>query len=439
MAGAVWRVLSARSLSLWLLLALAFLSALGTLFPQRPPGPGPAGGGAAEWEVALQARYGPGLASLFSRLGILDLYHTPLFRAVLAALVVNGLACTLARVPSQWRVLRAQPRPAPPPEPFPPGVWTVRVPLPSGADAAEVAVREACQRVGLRPRVERLGGAVAVVAERGRWTTLGSLVGHLALLAVAVGLVLAGAQGTWARTPPLTMGQEYPLPWSPDLALRVQEFRIERYSNGRPRAYFVQVAVAHRDGGPGAAQMLQLGVPASLPGGGLAFFYGYGPAVRLDVYGADGGALLSGASLPLAPSATLPLPDGTSLVVERGAGLPDQYHVQRWESGALVAEVAGQAEVMLSLGDLSVRIAPDWYVVLEVARDPGFPWVVAGVIAALAGAGVALGGRWRQVRGFWREGELLLWTRGAGAGSLGARAWQRLVREMALAGGGKPV
>ncbi len=432
-----WRALSARTLSLWLLLALAFLSALGTLFPQRPSSTPFTGTGAAEWESALQERYGPGLASALGRLGLLDLYRAPLFRGVLVALVVNGLACTFARWPGQWRILRARPRPASPPEPFPSGVWVARVALPGRADEVEAVVREACRRVGFRPRLERLGAAVAFVAEQGRWTALGTLVEHLGLAVVAVGLILGMVQGARARTPPLTAGQEYPLPWTPDLALRVQEFRIERYPDGQARAYFLRVAV-QKDEGPGVPQTLQLGAPASLPGGGLAFFYGYGPAVRLDVYGADGRTLLSGVSLPLSPSASLALPDGTSLVVERMAGLSGQYHLQRWQGGTLLAEATGPADGSLPLGDLEVRVAPDWYVVLDVARDPGFPWVVAGVLAALAGAGAALGGRWRQVRGFWREGELLLWTRASGDGSLGVRAWERLVREAALAGGGEP-
>ena len=435
-ARGAWRVLSAESLSLWLLLALAFLSALGTLVPQWPPSAALAGEGAAEWAAALEARYGPRLAFFFRALGLLDLYGTPLFRAVLVALVANGLACTLARWRTQWRILRARPRPAPPPDPFPPGVRVARVALSGGAAAGEAAVRAACRCVGLRPRVERLGEAGAFVAERGRWTASGTLLGHLGLVLVAVGLALGLAWGERARTPPLAGGQEYALPWAPDVALRVQEFRIERYPDGHARAYLLQVAVTH--GGTEAVREVRLGAPATLPGGNLAFLYGYGPAVRLDVRGADGTPLLSSVSQPLAPSASLALPDGTSLVVERASGLPGQVHVQRWRDGALEAEGTGPAGEPLALGDLEVRATLDWYVVLDVSQDPGFPWVVAGVLVALAGAGVALGGRWRQVRGFWREGELVLWTREAGSGSLGARAWERLVREATLACGGPP-
>lgn len=437
-----WQVLSARSLSPWLLLALAFLSALGTLFPQRPPSAALPSEGIAEWEATLQARYGAGLASFLTRSGLLDLFGTPLFLAVVAALVVNGLACTLARWRTQWRILRARPRPSPPPEPFPPGVWGVRVAFSGGADAGEAAARKACRRVGLRPRVERVGAAGAFVAERGRWTALGTLLAHLGLAVVAAGLALGAAQGARVRTPPLVSGQGYPLPWDQNVSLHVQDFRIERYPTGSPRAYLLQVAVTREGEAVGTVRELRLGTPASLPGGGLAFLYGYGPAVWVDVRGADGkgrnGVVLSRASLPLVPSYSLTLPDGTSLVVERAAGLPDQYRLQRWKGDVLMAEGTGSAGAALALGDLEVQIAPDWYVVLELTRDPGFPWLAAGVLAALAGAGVALGGRWRQVRGFWQEGELVLWTRGAGGGSLGPRAWQRLVREVVLASGGQP-
>ncbi|MGQ9567671.1 MAG: cytochrome c biogenesis protein ResB [Anaerolineae bacterium] len=443
-ARGAWGILSARSLSLWLLLALAFLSALGTWFPQRPPSAALPSEGFAEWEAALQARYGAGLASFLERLGLLDLYSTPLFLAVVAALVVNGLACTLARWRTQWRILGTQPRPSPPPEPFPPGMWAVRVAFSGGANAGEAAAREACRRVGLRPRVERVGAAGAFVAERGRWTALGTLLAHLGLAVVAAGLALGAAQGARVRTPPLAPGQGYPLPWDQNVNLHVQDFRIERYPTGSPRAYLLRVAVTREGEAVGTVQELRLGVPASLPGGGLAFLYGYGPAVRLDVRRADGkgrhspAPVLSHAYLPLVSPHSLTLPDGTSLVVERAVGIPGQYHLQRWRGDVLVAEGTGPAGAALALGDLEVQVAPDWYVVLELTRDPGFPWVVAGVLAALAGAGVALGGRWRQVRGFWQEGELVLWTRGAGGGSLGPRAWQRLVREVVLASGGQP-
>lgn len=435
-AQVLWRVLTSRTLSLVLLLALAILAVLGTVFPQRPSGPGFAGQAVEEWQAALRGKYGPGMTALLQRLGLVDLYRTPLFQAVLAALAANGLACTLGRVPGRWRVLRGWARPAPPPQPFPPGLRVARFRATGEGPQVEAVVRRACRAVGLHPQVQQLGRGGALVAERGRWTALGTVVAHLALAVVGVGLFLTATQGERLRTPPLAPGQAHALPWKPEVLLQVLEFHIDRYPDGRPRAYRLEVALVQGQGAAGSAREMSLGAPAPLPGGGRAYLYGYGPAVQVEARARTGEVLLAGSSLPLAPSASASLPDGRTLLVERATVGPGTYHVQVWRGETLVGEGAGQARTPIALEGLEVTLLPAQYVVLELARDPGYPWVVGGVVAGLAGAAVAMAGRRQQLSAFWQEGELLLWTRESGSGSLGVRAWQRLVGEVSVSMGG---
>ncbi|MBC7223872.1 MAG: cytochrome c biogenesis protein ResB, partial [Anaerolineae bacterium] len=354
---------------------------------------------------------------------------------VLVALAANGLACTPARVPGRWRVARGRARPGPPPRPLPPGMRAARFRAPGDGLQVEAILHRACRAAGLRPQVRQLGRAGALAAERGRWTALGTVAAHLALAVVGVGLLLTATQGERSRTPPLAPGQAHVLPWQPATSLHVREFRIDRYPDGRPRAYRLEVALAQGSGPAGPAREMALGAPAPLPGGGQAYLYGYGPAVQVEVRDRTGAVLLSGASVPLAPSASAALPDGRTLLMERATVGPGSYHVQVWEGGDLVAEGTGQARTPIALEDLEVILSPAQYVVLELVRDPGYPWVVGGVVAGLAGAAVALAGRWQQVCAFWQEGELLLWAPRSGSGRSGERAWQRLVREISASMG----
>jgi len=434
-ARAAWRGLGSESLAVWLLLATALLALLGTCLPQSPWLAGHDAAEAARWYAAVESRYGPSWADLLQRLGLLDLYHSRLFLGTLGLLTLSGLVCTVQRVGRQWRIFRARPRPAMPRGDVGEEGLVARIVFRGDSALAERAVRGACRKARLRVRFGPAEEGVPFVAEGERWFALGTVVAHLGLVLVALGLLLGALAGFRVRTPPVAAGQAYPLPSVAGVSLFVGELEIERYADGQPRAYQVPVALLGEDGRVWEGGWVRLGAPLSLPGGVAAYLYAFGPAVQVSFAGVPG---MEERAIALAPTGSTPLGGGRWLVVAR-APEPGRYHVQLWEGDELLEEGTGAAEEILDLAGVPVRLTPSRYVILELVRDPGFPWVVAGALLGLVGAAAALGVRWRLVRGYWRDGELVLWARASGVGSPGPRTWSRLIQEVAAAGQGHVV
>ena len=102
-ASSVWRMISSMRLALWLLFALLLCMALASLLPQIPPGlDGPS---RTEWMQLAAQRLGR-LYPALSASGLLDVFHSPFFAALVVVLVLNTAACTLHRARSLLRDLR---------------------------------------------------------------------------------------------------------------------------------------------------------------------------------------------------------------------------------------------------------------------------------------------------------------------------------------------
>lgn len=100
-----WNFLASRQVAVVLLLLLLLLSLAGLAVPQRPAELDTAG--LQAWREAMRERYGA-TWRVYETLGLPDLFHTPLFWAITAALFLNTLACTVDRL---GRLLRAMKRP----------------------------------------------------------------------------------------------------------------------------------------------------------------------------------------------------------------------------------------------------------------------------------------------------------------------------------------
>lgn len=102
----LWNFLASRQVAVVLLLVVLLLLLAGLAIPQRP-----AELYAADlkaWQGAMQERYGPAWET-YEALGLTDLFHTPLFWGLAAALFLNTLACTLDRLGRLLRAIRRPP------------------------------------------------------------------------------------------------------------------------------------------------------------------------------------------------------------------------------------------------------------------------------------------------------------------------------------------
>jgi cytochrome c biogenesis protein ResB len=92
----LWRALNSLPVAIFVMLALALLSALGTLIPQQHLNPQPVGMTYAEF---LTSRYGAQRYELLHLLGFDRIYFTWYFNALLIWLAVSAVICNIVR----WR------------------------------------------------------------------------------------------------------------------------------------------------------------------------------------------------------------------------------------------------------------------------------------------------------------------------------------------------
>jgi len=274
---AIWRQLCSLKLTVILLIAVAAASALGSLFPQMLPSIAADPAAQAEWLAAARERYGA-TTSFLRTVGLFDLYRTPWFLALFAALFLNTAACTVDRFARIWRATFAPPRVVRPEAFYRTGAYCASWAVASARSPSELAetIKTALARRRYRLRVEESNGAIYLFAERFRWTRLGTLVTHIGLMLLVVGALWSGF-GAW-RKEELTFapGQVREVGHGHDFALRFDKLEIDRYPNGLPREYRVHLVVL--EGGEEVlAKVVRLSAPLSYEGVGF-YLYAYEPA-----------------------------------------------------------------------------------------------------------------------------------------------------------------
>lgn len=208
----VWRGLGSIQLAALLLAALLLASLLSSLFPQMPADPT----AREAWLAAITGRYG-NATRLLRAVGLFDAGHAPWFLALLAALLLNLLVCTLQRLPRLWRSLR-----------------------------------------------------------QGHWTQAGTLTGHLAALCLGVAVAARPALA-WQETGiRLLPGELYPIGHGYDLTAQAGELTLDSHPGGQPREYRVPLTLLV-GGSPLKTYTVRLNHPLTWQG--VSFhLQGYGPA-----------------------------------------------------------------------------------------------------------------------------------------------------------------
>ena len=139
-------------------------------------------------------RLTPAQRSLYSSLGLFDIYHTWYFTGLLSVLSLNIILSSIDRFPAAWRYIRKPKLGASPnfirAQKFNKVIETNS----SSEDAAEQATR-AWSKAGLRARNTREDGRITVFAQRNAWNRMGAYAVHLALLMIFLGGFLTSRYG----------------------------------------------------------------------------------------------------------------------------------------------------------------------------------------------------------------------------------------------------
>ncbi len=242
-----YRFLARVDVAAVLIVVVLLLAALGSCFPQLSPSVAADPGRRAQWEAGVRARYG-GLMDGLVAGGVFRWFRSPVFLGPLALLAAATLVCTLDRWRGKWR--RAFHQPVRCAEgAFDTAPHTAQLSTPPAVDLA-AAAREGLERRGFRVRTTEVVTTdrplVYLRGDRNRLAPLATLVTHVAVLLLLLGVALSSGYG-WREEIAIGPGETAEVGHGSGLALRNEGFAIERYADGSVAGYEAEVTVI--DGG----------------------------------------------------------------------------------------------------------------------------------------------------------------------------------------------
>jgi len=253
----IWRFGARLDVAAVLILAMLLLAVLGSCFPQLSSPVAADPERLAQWETGVRARYGA-LTDLLSADGAFRCFRSPAFLISLALLVVATLVCTLNRWPNLWR--RAFHQPVRRSDAlFHTTPHAFELAAPAGVDISRI-VRERLEHRGFRVQMaevlptdrpsEQLTDppTICLRGDRNRLAPLATLVTHVAVLILLLGVVLSSVYG-WREEIAIGPGETAEVGHGSGLMLRNEAFVVTRYPDGSASGYEARIAVL--EGGRG--------------------------------------------------------------------------------------------------------------------------------------------------------------------------------------------
>jgi len=389
------RLLSSVRLAMALILAIALVVLVGTVVDQVPTVMRADPTAYARWLDVERTKYGSWM-SLLQRLDLFNVFHSMLFRGLVAVLAVSIIVCTMRR----WNAIWAQ-------------TFHTRVrmtesfltharfhdQMDAAMPAGEAAdrMRRSLSRARYRVRTEADGDSVAVFAEKNRFSRFGTFATHLGLILILVGAI---AGGVWGFKDPqfvVAEGSTRDVGQGTGLSVRLDRFSADYYPDGRPKAYLSDMTVL-KDGK--VVKQGTVGVNSPMHYGGIAFHESYyGPAAVLHVQDSTGKVIYDGGvaltmKTPdgLRPEGSFELPDQNLLVFVIGPMNgqadslvpPGEVRLDFYQNYVRVARpgniVQGQAT---PIGDMTFTFVREGaFTGMQVVKDPGVNiiWLAGGLM-----------------------------------------------------------
>jgi cytochrome c biogenesis protein len=395
----LWRVFTSMRTALVLMLALAALALVGAILIQAPAGLSSDPQAYAAWLERLRPKYG-GWVPILDRLGLLSVFQTIWFKAILVGLTTSILACSVNRYRGLWKTaVRPRTRMA--------GSFYDRAPQRATIDAGDDlestadATRSIFRARHFRTVVEADGDVVHLYADRFRWAPFGTLIAHISLVLILVGALVGSAFGFRNGEFAATVGTTVDVGGGTGLALLARSFSDSYYENGAPSDYASDV-VLYREGVEVASQTIRVNEPLSYDG--VSFYQSFfGPAAVMRVADAKGNELYD-QGVPLLWSSddgtrrvgqfALPGAGLTAFVVGAASGQVDptikagQMQLEIYEPGSeqpFAIEIVSQGKPT-TIRDLQFTFQREQeFTGLIVARDPGVTFVWLGAFALVGG------------------------------------------------------
>lgn len=226
----LWKLFASVQLTLFVLLALAATSVIGTLIPQN------------EDPAEYAERFGKFWFTLFDFLNIFDMYHSGWFRFMILLLGMNIVICSFDRLSSTWKII------------FPktPNFNLAQFKAHKGEEfkvnAAALTLKDKYLPIISKSfgyvRSEVTDKGFCIFAEKGRWTRLGVYVVHVSVLMLLIGSMVGSifgfegfvniAEGDKINVVRLKKSNiPQPIPFE----IRCDKFNVSFYETGAPKEF----------------------------------------------------------------------------------------------------------------------------------------------------------------------------------------------------------
>ncbi len=407
----VYRFFYKKKVGLGLILALTVMALIGVLFPQVSPDFRADEAAYSDFLDDQRSRYG-GWTFPLSFIRAFSMFSSPAFTIVTVLLVLSILACTAHRLPLLWQQATA-PRVHVGDRFFDTARLreTLEVPLPPDEAAERASTLLARMRFRVMPDPRPPGNNL--FADRNRFAPFGTVIAHLALVVILLGVLLSGSTGFRETQFTVAVGSDREVGHGTGLTVEVVSFADTYHSDGRPMDYVSDV-ILHDDGVQVARQEVRVNTPLRYDGVKINQAY-FGVAADLRVEDPDG-ALLFDRGLPLEwttqddrlvySTFTLDEPDLLVYVIAPASGqrdpmiAPGQLRLEIYpgdEDVPVANEVIDQGVPTEIEGVVFTFEREQKYTGLMVSRDHGAPWVWAGSLLLILGTWFTMGLRHHRV------------------------------------------
>lgn len=238
-ARRVWLFLAKMNVAVTLMFIILLLAAFGSLFPQMSSEVETDPLLWLHWRAFARARYGA-LGDLLLAAGVFRFFRSPVFLLSLTSLVIITIVCTLHRWHGVWRdALRRPARYS--------DMMVLASPhrarLNGHLEASDIErVKTYLDARGFQVHSEVVDGVVYLQGDRHRWSPLATLVTHLAVLLLLIGVTVSGLFA-WREELVIKPDRPAALEHDRELSVRYERFDIVRYPDGSPADYRASVAV----------------------------------------------------------------------------------------------------------------------------------------------------------------------------------------------------
>jgi cytochrome c biogenesis protein len=390
--------LASLRLTIFLLLALAVTSIIGTIIPQGEIPP--------EYISSItQNKF-----KLYKTLGFFDMYHSWWFVGLLILFSVNLIVCSLRRLPQVWQQI-VEPRTVLDPSLQQTLACTATIPLADATKAKEQLATILRQSVA-EPISSRVDGNLHLFAQRHAYARLSVYVTHLSILIIFIGAIIGSVfgykgfvtipEGEQISQVHLRNGKTVSL----DFAVRCEQFSVDHYPTGAPKEFKSILTVLDKSGRQvNGFNQVPVIVNDPLMYAGITFYQSSYGSIADHIFTVSDLSGKAVEEITVADKGTARLPDGSTLQViestpevsqfmpgKRGPAVQVAIHPANGSQEQTAILYANHPEANLeharhSGGPLITyrQGIQKEYTGLQVTKDPGVWTVWTGCILLIVG------------------------------------------------------